>query len=826
MIMMFCNRSKNYSCDFCKLEYNNSMFFEVVPTQVFRKGSGALTYSCASPLQPGHVVLIPLGKRTVTGIVLRRVSKVDFPTKPIITLLHHTPIPMHLVKAIQWLSNYYLTPLPQTANLIVPSNIAARGAIAQEAKLDFFEKNTKSQKKSTKKQPQKPTPAQKASTAVIKIPLISLNPSQQKAIDEIEAATSYTKLLHGITGSGKTNIYLELAARTLRRGQSVILLVPEIALTSQLVKIFQSTFGDMVTLIHSNQTLAERRKTWLEILESGAPNEDDTILNEIQDSCKKSTPNRGDANHHSSAPNRGDAIFSEVQGSSEQRTEAYLKYGEGVVAGDNAEIRKKSTPNGEFDTVDGHNSSTPNRGDANMDELQGKLESRKETYSVVRRLSNGEFDTVDRHSSAPKVIVGPRSALLVPEHNLGLIIIDEAHENTYYQENNPKYSALRLASFIASTLKITCLQGTATPNIVDYHLAKKHNSLIELSEKAKTTAIDPHITLVDLKNRAHFCKNRYFSDQLLDNISENLQAKQQTLIFHNRRGSAPITLCEECGWQALCPNCYLPLTLHEDGYLLTCHTCEHQAKVPSSCPECHAAGVVHKGFGTKLLENELKRLFPKANVARFDADNAKTETLNALYDEVKSGKVDILIGTQTLAKGLDLPHLATVGVVQADSGLSLPDFATEERTFELLTQVIGRVGRGHLDTANVIVQTYQPDNPVIKTAIAVDYQAFAKYLLKNRKRQQLPPFTYLAKITVAYKTEATTVKKISEIHRLLQQNPQLTVSPPSPAFHERTARGFIWQLFAKSSSRNTLLHAMHTLEKYNCSISLDPPSLL
>lgn len=673
------------------------MFFEVVPTQVFRKGSGALTYSCDFPLRPGHLVLIPLGKRTVTGIVLKQVAEVNFPTKAILSLLHPCPLPPHLLKAIEWLSQYYLTPLPQVANLMIPNNITARGAIAQEVKLDFFTKDTQPQKKSTKKQ-SKATPLAPESKPMteLKLPLINLNSSQQQAITELEAAQSHTKLLHGITGSGKTNIYLELTARTLRQNQSVILLVPEIALTSQLVKIFQNTFGDLVTLIHSNQTLAERRKIWLEILEN----------------------------------------------------------------------------------------------------------------------------------PQPKIIIGPRSALLAPESELGLIIIDESHENTYYQENSPKYSALRLASFIAHTLKITCLQGTATPNIVDYHLAKTHHSLVELSEKAKTSAIDPHLTLVDLKNRAHFNKNRYFSDQLLANLEKNLGAGQQSLIFHNRRGSAPITLCEDCGWQALCPNCYLPLTLHQDGYMLTCHTCEHQAKVPTCCPECHAAGIVHKGFGTKLLENELKRLFPKATIARFDADNAKAETLHAQYDEVKSGKVDILIGTQTLAKGLDLPHLATVGVVQADSGLSLPDFATEERTFELLTQVIGRVGRGHLDTANVIIQTYQPDNPVIRTAMAVDYQSFAQYLLKNRKRQQLPPFTYLAKITVTYKTEATTVKKISEIHQLLRSNPKLTVSPPSPAFHERTARGYIWQIFVKSSSRKELLSALQPLEKLNCSISLDPPSLL
>lgn len=643
------------------------MFFEVIPTEVFRENSGILTYQSDQPLTPGQVVLIPLGQRTISGIVLRRVQQVEFATKPIKSLLIATPLPKHLLEAIKWLSDYYLSPLPTCANLILPAGLTPRTLQKLPPAL-------------TVKQP--------------RFAPIPLNSAQKTALQALQEAPVSTRLLRGITGSGKTNIYLQMASECLKRQKSTILLVPEIALTSQLVQIFQNTFGERVVLLHSQQTLTEHRRLWLQILQT----------------------------------------------------------------------------------------------------------------------------------TVPLTIIGPRSALLAPVQNLGLIIIDEAHESTYYQENPPRYSALRLASFIAHTLKIPCLEGTATPNITDYHLAKTHHALVELAEKAKSTAIAPEVTIVDLKDRQNFNKNRYFSNQLLTAITKNLAAGHQTLIFHNRRGSSPLTLCEDCGWQALCPECYLPMTLHADTYTLNCHICGHTEKVPSSCPSCGQPSVIHKGFGTKLLETELQRLFPQAKIARFDGDNNKNSNLAQTYNAVKSGHIQILLGTQTLARGLDLPHLATVGIVQADAGLALPDFAAEERTFELINQVTGRVGRGHLDHAEVIVQTYQPDHPAIRTALQADFQTFATYLLQKRHRGQLPPFTYLARLAITYKTEKTTLAKIRQAHHLLSQNPKLQVSPPLPAFHERTARGYTWQLTLKSRSRAALCAALAPFAKYH--IELDPPSLL
>ena len=483
------------------------------------------------------------------------------------------------------------------------------------------------------------------------------------------------------------------------------------------------------------------------------------------------------------------------------------------------------------------------------------------------------YELLNSQKTTPYIIIGTRSALTLPVQNLQTIIIDEAHEPAYTQESSPKYSAIRLASFISnflatkqnsSTIKnqtlatkqsvtrttphiakqnssaitlqspITLL-GTATPLVQDYYLASQKSALTTLDKKAKDTAIPPQIHLIDLKNRANFTKNHYFSDALLKEIKHNLENHHQTLIFHNRRGSAPLTICSHCGWQATCPHCFLPLTLHDDSFELVCHTCGYHTHVPTSCPNCGHPDIIHKGFGTKLLENQLKTIFKTAKIARFDADNKKSETIAENFDLVKNGDIDILIGTQTIAKGLDLPNLATVAVVQADSGLSLPDFSAPERTYHLLTQVIGRVGRGHIKNTNVFIQTYQPDHPVITAAIANNYQNFYNFLLNERKKGFFPPFSYLAKFSITFKTEQTTIKHAQLLHSSLSdlikssKKSHFSLTPPLPAFHEHSTSGFTWFILLKSSSRTELLKTINSLSQKTLakvSIWLDPPSLL
>ena len=638
---------------------------------MFGKGE-VLTYMSDEPLTPGQIVVVPLGRGTAVGVVDKKVAQPDFATKKILQVLYSTPLPAHLLATAKFVAEYYQVPLASTLGLILPNGVEKKRRKTEQ----MFGNTAKTE--------------HSAGT-----PQIPLNQAQKKALEALYQAPGATKLLHGVTGSGKTNIYLKMAKNALSEQKSTILLVPEIALTGQLVRVFEEYFGDKVVLIHSKRTEAERHLIFNSLLET----------------------------------------------------------------------------------------------------------------------------------EEPKVVIGPRSALFVPLKNLGLIIIDEAHESTYHQENAPKYSAIRVASFMAGKLGINLILGSATPTVEDYYLAKQKGTLVTLTEKAKDTAIKPEIKIIDLKNRDNFSKNRYFSNSLLAAIKNNLEQGRQTLIFHNRRGSAPLTICESCGEEMVCPNCYLPLTLHADTYELVCHTCGHKERVPLNCPKCGAPGMIHKGFGTKLLESELKKLFSSARVKRFDADNKKGEGLDAVYSEVRDGEVDILVGTQTLAKGLDLPRLATVGVAQADAGLNLPDFMAEERTFQLITQVIGRVGRGHSDKAEVFIQTFRPESPVINMAAESDYFGFYEYTVKKRHQAGFPPFMFVAKLEITMKTEAVVLKKVRAAVASLARDKRLIVSPPMPAFHEHTSRGYTWQIIVRAKSRKVLIETCKDLDP-NFRVTFDPVGLL
>lgn len=647
--------------------YNGTMFYEVILDKNGLKTP--LTYSYDEKLVLGQIVEVPLMKKQVAGVVIKKVEQPDFNCKPITRILYSKPLPKHLLKTIQFISRYYAVPTSSVLAMMLPNGILKKRRLTKEK--GFLKQKTHFGQN------------------------IDLNPAQKKALEALRTATEATKLLFGITGSGKTNVYLSEADKALKTQKSVILLVPEIALTSQLVEVFRTFFGDNVILIHSKQTEAERHK-------------------------------------------------------------------------------------------------------------------------IFEKLLNAD---------SPLIVIGPRSALFAPLSNLGLIIVDEEHEQAYYQENIPRYSAVRVASFMAKELDISCILGSATPAICDFFMAKKCNSLVCLKEKAKKEAIKPKVKIIDIKKRDNFTKNKYFSNELLAAIKNNLDTGEQTLIFHNRRGSSQMTICDNCGAELMCPNCFLPLTLHADTYNLVCHICGFSEKMPTNCPSCGASSLLHKGFGTKLLESELKHLFPNARVQRFDADNKKDESLEMLYEKVRAGEIDILIGTQMLAKGLDLPRLATVGIVQADAGLALPDFAAEERVFQLLTQVIGRVGRGHLEKAEVLIQTFRPEHPVIKLAIDENYEDFAKYLLAMRKRGQFPPFCFIAKLEITMKTEETALKKIKKLKNYLSQNKDLIVSIPTPSFHEHTSRGYNWQIIVRAKSRQNLIKALGDLDE-SFKITLDPPNLL
>lgn len=644
-------------------------YYEVAPTQIIRATSSSFTYSSEVALEIGQLVVIEVGKKQLVGLIVQATKKPSYNTKPIATVIELSPLPRPLIELASWMSEYYATHLATVFQTVLPRGLQKTRRARSDAK----------------------TPSVRERTTIV------FTEDQRAALEAIETMSSGSALLHGITGSGKTRVYIEQAKRTLARGQSVIILVPEISLTSQVVGEFSHHFDDII-LTHSRQTEAERHLAWLDALSS----------------------------------------------------------------------------------------------------------------------------------TGPRVIIGPRSALFMPLASVGLIIIDEAHEPSFKQEQSPRYSALRAASMLAKFHEGKLVLGSATPAISDYYIAKHSGRpIIEMRTRARTDAVAPSVTLVDMTKRAGFKKHRFFSDGLLQKIDESLAAGTQALIFHNRRGSASTTLCENCGWSAICPRCFVPYTLHADTHQLRCHICGTNERVPTSCPECHSADIIHKGIGTKLIESEIKKLFPKTRIARFDGDNETGESVDKRYTELYNGEIDIIIGTQVIAKGLDLPKLRTVGVIQADAGLSLPDYGSAERTFQLLAQVIGRVGRSHHATS-VVVQSYQPTHPAVVHGIAQDYDAFYTSALTERQRGHFPPFSYLLKLTCVYKTEAAAIKNAQNLARELRQKlpRHVQILGPTPAFYERQHDTYRWQLTLCSHKRADLVDVLQHVPPTHWQSELDPISLL
>lgn len=645
-------------------------YYEVAPNQIVRAGSSVFTYASQTPLSIGQLVEVEVGKKNLVGIVTKESMKPPYNTKPVTRVIEDTPLPKELVALALWIAAYYGSPLATVLQTVLPRGIT---------------KTRRSREKSSRETVRKRTN-------------FVLNKEQRSAVTAITNATPGSLLLHGITGSGKTAVYIESTRHALSTGKSVIVLVPEIALTSQLVDEFARHFDDNVILTHSRQTEAERHMAWQRAL----------------------------------------------------------------------------------------------------------------------------------HMTKPHVIIGPRSALFMPVKNLALIIIDEAHEPSFKQEQSPRYSALRAASVLANEHQARLVLGSATPLVTDYYQAKHIDKpIITLNQRAQEGATKPTIDVVDMTKRHAFKKHRFLSDQLLAAIETTLAEGNQALVFHNRRGSASTTLCEQCGWTASCPRCFLPLTLHADQHQLRCHVCGLTDNVPTSCPTCGSVGIIHKGIGTKLIETELHKQFPDRIIARFDGDADSEATVEARYKELYDGTIDIIVGTQVIAKGLDLPHLRTVGVIQADAGLALPDYAASERTFQLLAQVVGRVGRSHHPT-HVVVQSYQPTHFAVTDGLNQDYGHFYKTALVERKRAHFPPYVFLLKLTCVYKTEAAAIRNAQALARTLRGIAPKTVEVlgPTPAFYERQRDTYRWQLTIKSSKRSDLVELLKHVPPTHWQYELDPTSLL
>lgn len=642
-------------------------YYEVAPTKIVRAGSDFFTYHHEQTLQPGQLVVVPVGSSFLAGVVLKSTQKPAYDTRPIEQILAIPPLPPPLLKTALWLKDYYAAPLALVLQTILPRGL-------------------------TKKRRALPAPNRVVSRGRTNY---LLNPDQRSAVETLLKNTSQTALLHGVTGSGKTAIYIEYAKRVLAQGKSVIVLAPEIALTSQLIAEFEQHFSDIL-LTHSQQTEAERHRIWLDAL----------------------------------------------------------------------------------------------------------------------------------HSRQPRVAIGPRSALFLPLDRVGAIIIDEAHEPSFKQDQSPKYSALRTAAMLGKYHGAPVVQGSATPLISEYYLARQTQSPIITLAKRAQPAAPPHGAVVDMTSRLNFTRHHFLSDPLITCIEKALKNQRQTLLFHNRRGSASTTLCTNCGWSAICQRCFVPLTLHADKHLLQCHICGVTAPVPTSCPDCSQTDIVHKGIGTKLIETEIKKLFPHVAIARFDGDTAAAQTLEKRYQELYDGAIDIIIGTQVVAKGLDLPHLAAVGVIQADAGLALPDFMARERTFQLLAQVVGRVGRTNQQT-DVVVQSYQPQDETIRCGTAQNYAEFYTAELARRRKSSFPPYTHLLKLTCVYKTEAAAIKNSQKFAALLRQTYRdITIFGATPAFYERQRGTYRWQIIVKSPKRAVLLEIIKNLPVAHWQHDIDPINLL
>jgi primosomal protein N' (replication factor Y) len=638
-------------------------YYEVWVRSSKYHGNGPLTYELPQALQLGQLVHVPMQRDTVTAFVTAQVPKPSFKTKPIAAVVDLPPLPTPLLKLGVWLQQYYPAPLGMVAQQLSPAI--------------------------TKVQPYEP----KSLPQPVANTLPNLTAEQLAANEQISKPDTY--ILHGKTGTGKTRLYIELALRTIDDGKSVIVLTPEISLTSQLTERFRSVFGERVILLHSQLTPVERRTAWQTIL------------------------------------------------------------------------------------------------------------------------------TADQ----PLVVIGPRSALFSPLHDIGLIVLDESHEPAYKQEQAPHYHAGRVAAKLRELHGAVLVLGSATPSLGDYFLAEQRGKPIITMQQLATQHEEHDVTttLIDLKDHSLFPRSSYISQPLYEAIQKALANGEQSLLYLNRRGTARVIICENCGWQAMCPHCDIPLTYHGDTHELRCHVCNFQSSPPTTCPDCKHASIVYKTIGTKAVVDEVKRLFPHARVQRFDTDNAKADRFEQQYEAVQRGDVDILVGTQLLAKGLDLPHLSVLGVLMADTSLQMPDFTAGERTFQLLSQVLGRIGRGHR-SGKAFIQTYQMNNLVIQNAVSGDWSAYYQRELAERKLFKYPPFYYLLKLTVRRASAAAAAKAANTFAKTLTSS-NITVDGPAPSLHEKIAGKYQYQLIIKTTQRSELLQIIKNLPA-NWSYDIDPADLL
>ena len=528
-----------------------------------------------------------------------------------------------------------------------------------------------------------------------------LSKDQKQAVDiilnNIKNQSKENKfLIHGVTGSGKTEIYLQLVEEMIKSNRDSIILVPEISLTPQTIDRFVGRFGDNVAVLHSRLSYGERFDQWRKIKE-------------------------------------------------------------------------------------------------------GKV----------------------------KIVVGARSAVFAPFNNLGLIIIDEEHESTYKSGMNPKYSTIEVAEKRCEQLGAYLVKGSATPSIESYFKAKNGDiKLINLDKRVNNKKM-PDVKIIDMREELNKGNTSIFSEELYYAIEKNLKDKRQTILFLNRRGYSTFVSCRQCGYVVKCNSCDISMTYYMAENKLKCHYCGLAINPPKLCPVCKSKYIKYFGIGTEKVEDYTKQLFPKARVERMDMDTtSKKGSHESILRNMKDEKIDILIGTQMIGKGLDFKNVTLVGIIAADTSLNLPDFRASERTFQLVTQVSGRAGRGDAD-GRVIVQSYNPEHYSIQTSKEHDYLAFYNKEILLRKEFNYPPFSNILSITIYGENINSVIKASRDIYNALTREMSINglkdiikdITGPNPAPLEKIKNNFRFQILIKSPDKH--MEKLKEIIEWVCIINRD-----
>ena len=499
-----------------------------------------------------------------------------------------------------------------------------------------------------------------------------LNEEQNEALNKILNCEEDKYLIHGVTGSGKTEIYLHLVENMLSRGKDSIVLVPEISLTPQMVERFKGRFGRDISVFHSKMSDGERFDEWMRI-----------------------------------------------------------------------------------------------------------------------------------KNSKTKIAIGARSALFLPFSNLGLIIMDEEHEGSYKSESNPKYDAREIAEYMTVLNNCKLVFGTATPSVDIYYRSKSREvNLIEIKNRADNAKL-PDMELVDMREELINNNRSIFSAKLYNAMEQSLKKGEQIILFLNRRGFSTFVSCRKCGFVYKCKQCDITLTYHREDNLMHCHYCGYRQPVHKKCPQCGSQYLKYFGTGTEKVEEEVKRYFPSVKTLRMDMDTTRRKNSYIdIYESFKSGKAQVLIGTQMIAKGLDFPNVTLVGVLAADLTLNLPDYKASERTFQLLTQVAGRAGRSSKG-GKVIIQTYTPEHYSIQCSLKNDYYDFYDKEIKIRKNMNYPPFSEIININLSCADENLLIRTIKQLGEVIKfafgEKEEIDILGPCPCAISKIKDMYRWQIIVKGA---------------------------